>query len=106
MNLNLMPDMMSYRRKAITALRYNPEGFAQGSLRMLCPDGSRCALGVIADALGIPLEDNMEHDDPYSEMMDLIGDEEIGNICKWNDRDGLSFAEIADKLEETWNIHF
>jgi hypothetical protein len=92
------------RAAAIYALRYNPKGFTQCQLVMNNGEGGRCALGVMADALGIDVQDSYSNlgDDPYDELEELLNIDSM-KIYRLNDTSHMTFAEIADELENNWS---
>lgn len=82
-----------------------------------------CAIGVAVRALfGIKNEDDYNarlaadrHLDVYGDVADALGIGDgfgslpgaslrIDDLWKWNDRDDLTFNQIADKLVEEWNL--
>lgn len=91
------------RRVAVAALRTNHRGYKQvrGKLKGYLPD-DRCATGLVAEALHIPLDDYMsaEH-----QVGNKLGDPGVASvIIGMNDGDGRSFKEIADYLEKRWGL--
>lgn len=83
---------VAQKAKAIRALRKTKCKQAKGALRH--NDGSKCALGIIADAIGV----RSEH-----QTVIIVGNEPRGSwqpiIADWNDEKGLSFKQIADRME-------
>jgi len=86
--------------------------YMQGLGRLRTSDNCYCCLGVLADVMGVDWDkDEAEYAD-YSahgsfgglsiDLLDRAGLtlDDQGNCIKWNDKDGLSFDEIADKIEQ------
>lgn len=99
------------RIKAVEALRLNPEGFRQCQLVLAKGEGGRerCALGLVAYALGVKVVPaGSEWDDGNQEAYDalktLLGSErDVDMIWSCNDR-GMTYEMIADRLSDLWGL--
>lgn len=59
----------------------------------------RCAIGVLLfDVLGVPLNVSDEHE--FNSLSQALSGPEQGIIQSLNDREGLTFDEIADRIEQ------
>lgn len=99
------------RKIAVEALRENPEGFTQCQAVLARGEGGRerCALGLVAYALGIkvsPIEGNWDDDnqEAYDLLKYYLGEEsDTDPIWGWNDK-GFTYEEVADKLAVLWGF--
>lgn len=101
-----MTDITNNRKIAISALKDNPKRYKQGTNALLVePDGARCALGVMADALGIELSPAPEPGE-YDEIERSLGldDSTYSYIWQLNDADKLTFNQIGDALIYWWDL--
>jgi len=64
--------------------------------------GTYCCLGVAGRIAGVDIGEYDGRWKAYDEILDKMGmsRKESGNITTMNDEDGLSFHEIANKIEE------
>ena len=62
--------------------------------------GRFCAVGAIYTHFGWDGSDGVVPDDLIAELHKLLPRDVTYEITKWNDREYLSFEQIADKLEE------
>src|SRR2546426_8028671 len=90
-----IPNSEEYRRQLIRMSKYGKifGDFADGN-------NGRCAVGAIVSELGW---DGSNFDKPWSDVMGSIQLHAIHlgvNIVNDNDNNGLSWEEIADKLEK------
>lgn len=83
--------------KIIDALE--SDRYTQTRFAMMNGEGAVCALGVVALECGMHLTKHF-NTHRYSELEDIIGHSWVQNIQVWNDIDGLSFQEIADRLKD------
>lgn len=91
------------RAIALYHLRQNPQNRTQimGNLTDGC--NGRCALGLVAEAFGLELADELgvECGDVYEDIKERL-DTLVSNFYRPNDTYGYSFAKIADTLEYMW----
>lgn len=117
MNINEMT-MTAKRQIALFTLRMNPKNRRQTTGRMKDHNGDRCALGLIAEAFGIPCSyEEMEakgiDKETYAPLVEV--GEALGinyaAVYRLNDSARLSFAEIADEMEKAfetgkWDVDY
>jgi len=102
-------EVTARRQVVLYHMRLNPKGTVQGKFKLHCLDGSKCALGLMAEALNIPTmpeptgpELNQEafsvNTAAYNKLRELL---EWNDMRIWglNDRQDKTFAEIADILD-------
>jgi hypothetical protein len=90
------------RVKAVNALLTTKE--KQGFGTLYSPrQGCYCALGIMADAVGIVPDDTAYC---YGEIDEAFGFDENGAESVWrmNDRQELTFPAIAHRLASMWDI--
>lgn len=83
-------------------LRVNPHGIRQTSGTMYdALSGARCALGLGCQAFNIDLTSYSGLDKAYHALSNLlqVSSDEIESMWKLNDRFGMSFAEVAARME-------
>jgi hypothetical protein len=91
---------------AVDALEMNPAGYQQIRSRMTDGGNGRCATGLIAEALHIPVSENEFSNDAYAELERQLGlPLQIGSSTIFHPNDlGQSFRQIASHLRKTWKI--
>ncbi len=106
--MTLTDEVRENRRRVVSYLTGNPQGRIQILANLKDLGNGRCALGMACEALGIdvPGRDELDFSLSQEEAYEKCGGMlqfEVDVIWKMNDALGLSFREIAGKLEQEWN---
>lgn len=117
--MNGLTDVTGNRRRFIEALRSGKYRQTKGMFMSAVDKNCLCALGVAAVACGNNrIIDSFEASDGHESRVyvfeEAVGpfvtgkmnlhERDVTHIINMNDYLNLSFAEIADRLEERWNL--
>jgi hypothetical protein len=97
------------RIKFISYLRLNPMGFGQFTGSLSDGDMKRCAIGMACEVFNVPFNryafyaDEEKGQSPYDAVSELL-DVEVDYIWRLNDGEELTFDEIAENLEDYWEL--